>query len=84
MAHTVQPGEPFECHATVYLLRHRDPEHREEVAQFRFTDLADVAAHAICERYGHTVEVCYADASFKPRRYEWGTVEREGVVKVGD
>jgi hypothetical protein len=67
------------CAARLMIDRRRDGV-LEEVAQFKFTDLAEVAAVALTERYHYATEVHYTSGS--PRlRFEWGPVEREGVIR---
>lgn len=67
------------CH--LFIFRRRDGQ-GEWVASFVYSDLAEMAARAICERLKYPTEVRFDDTSFKPTRYEWRTVERDAVVDV--
>lgn len=63
-------------------IHRRRPDEPEEVATFVFSDLAEIAARAICERYKYPVSVeNVQDNGDFSKRYEWGAKEIGAVVE---
>lgn len=67
----------------VVIHRRRKMSEGEQVAEFVFSDLAQVAARAICEKYRWPVSVINVQENGDfSTRYEWGQRETGSVVEA--
>jgi hypothetical protein len=67
----------------LYMHRHLDPEKRELIAEFVFSDHAEAAAQALVKLYKYpvTIENIQPNGDFS-KRYEWGTTTIMAVKRI--